>query len=80
VVFAATALAALLLGGCAPAATPTPTPLPEISFANPRLLVETDWLAEHLKDADLRVVDARKAEDYQAGHIPGHRGHAARWR
>ena len=69
--FAAVLLAALVLGGCAPAATPTPTPLPEIAFANPQLLVETDWLAEHLDDPDLRVVDARKADEYKAGHIPG---------
>ncbi|NIO00128.1 MAG: sulfurtransferase [Anaerolineae bacterium] len=69
VVFAAVLLAAFILGGCGPAATPTPTPAVEVGFANPQLLVETDWLAEHLKDADLRVVDARKAEDYRAGHI-----------
>lgn len=70
-VFAAALLAAFILGGCVPAAIPTPTPPPKIGFANSQLLVETDWLAGHLKDADLRVVDARKAEDYQAGHIPG---------
>lgn len=71
VVFAAVLLVGFILGGCGPAATPTPTPVAGVGFANPQLLVETDWLAEHLKDADLRVVDARKAEDYQAGHIPG---------
>lgn len=42
-------------------------------------LVSTDWLAEHLRDPDLRVADvrwyldpARRARDaYAAGHIPG---------
>jgi thiosulfate/3-mercaptopyruvate sulfurtransferase len=42
-------------------------------------LVSTDWLAEHLRDADLRVVDvrwyldpARRGRDaYLQGHIPG---------
>ena len=42
-------------------------------------IVSTDWLAEHLSDAELRVVDvrwyldpARKGRDaYAAGHIPG---------
>ena len=64
--------AASILGGCAPAATPTPTlELEEIGYANPELLVETDWLAGHLDDTDVRIVDARDAEEYQAGHIPG---------
>lgn len=72
VAFVVVLLAAVLaLGGCAPAATPTPTPPPEIGFANPQLLVGTDWLAEHLGDINLRVVDARKADEYKAGHIPG---------
>lgn len=51
-----------------PAATPTPTPA---GFANPDLLVDTSWLAQHLNDANIRIVDARTAKDYQAGHIPG---------
>jgi thiosulfate/3-mercaptopyruvate sulfurtransferase len=42
-----------------------------------RPLVETEWLAEHLDDPDLRIVDARWRGDgssdklYRAGHIPG---------
>lgn len=49
---------------------------------DPRTLVSTDWLAAHLKDPDLRVLDASwympahnrdgRAE-YAAGHIPGAR-------
>jgi thiosulfate/3-mercaptopyruvate sulfurtransferase len=49
---------------------------------DPRTLVSTDWLAAHLADPDLRVLDASyylpemgrdaKAE-YAAGHIPGAR-------
>ncbi|MDO8882458.1 3-mercaptopyruvate sulfurtransferase [Pseudotabrizicola sp.] len=49
---------------------------------DPKTLVSTDWLAAHLKDPDLRVLDATwfmpdsgrdaKAE-YAAGHIPGAR-------
>ena len=40
-------------------------------------LVETTWLAAHLSDSDLRIVDARWRGDasggelYQRGHIPG---------
>lgn len=49
---------------------------------DPKTLVSTEWLAAHLKDPDLRVLDASwympaqnrdaKAE-YAAGHIPGAR-------
>ena len=55
----------------------TPSPLDD-----PKTLVSTDWLAKHLRDPDLRVLDASwylpamardpKAE-YEAGHIPGAR-------
>ncbi len=49
---------------------------------DPRTLVSTRWLAEHLADPDLRVIDAswylpemgRNARaEYDAGHIPGAR-------
>jgi thiosulfate/3-mercaptopyruvate sulfurtransferase len=55
----------------------TPSPLDD-----PKTLVSTDWLAKHLRDPDLRVLDASwylpamardaKAE-YEEGHIPGAR-------
>ena len=50
--------------------------------SNPKTLVSTGWLARHLKDPDLRVLDAswylpdmnRDARaEYDAGHIPGAR-------
>ena len=55
-------------------------------FAHPEFLVSTDWLAEHLADADVRVFEAtvflRRGEpggfrvesgrsEYESGHIPG---------
>ncbi|WP_101067064.1 3-mercaptopyruvate sulfurtransferase [Roseovarius salinarum] len=49
---------------------------------DPKTLVSTDWLAAHLKDPDLRVLDGswhmpqegRDARaDYEAAHIPGAR-------
>ena len=49
---------------------------------DPKTLVSTDWLAAHLKDPDLRVIDAswylpdagRNARaEYAAAHIPGAR-------
>jgi thiosulfate/3-mercaptopyruvate sulfurtransferase len=39
-------------------------------YARPELLVTTAWLAHHLDDADLRIVDLRPA-GYELGHIPG---------
>ncbi|MFN7223443.1 MAG: 3-mercaptopyruvate sulfurtransferase [Paracoccaceae bacterium] len=55
----------------------TPSPIDD-----PKTLVSTDWLAAHLKDPDLRVLDAswympdsgRNAKaEYDAAHIPGAR-------
>lgn len=40
-------------------------------YAEGARLVTTEWLAEHLDDEDLVVVDLRDPEDYAAGHIPG---------
>ncbi|MFW2589314.1 3-mercaptopyruvate sulfurtransferase [Sagittula sp. SSi028] len=49
---------------------------------NPKVLVSTDWLAKHLNDPDLRILDAswylpamgRDARaEYDAAHIPGAR-------
>ena len=49
-------------------------------YANPEALVSTDWLAAHLDDPHVRVVDCSfklpgitptARADYQHGHIPG---------
>jgi thiosulfate/3-mercaptopyruvate sulfurtransferase len=49
-------------------------------YAHPEALVSTEWLAAHLNDGDLRLVDGSfkmpgimplAAEDYLAQHIPG---------
>ncbi len=42
------------------------------SYAHPEALVETDWLAEHLQDEGIRIIESN--EDillYDSGHIPG---------
>ncbi len=53
-----------------------------MAIDDPRTLVSTDWLAAHLNDPDLRILDAswhmpdsgRNAQaEYQATHIPGAR-------
>lgn len=42
------------------------------TYAHPEQLVDTDWVAAHAKDADVRVVDMRMAAAaYSAGHVPG---------
>ncbi|PKP84911.1 MAG: 3-mercaptopyruvate sulfurtransferase [Alphaproteobacteria bacterium HGW-Alphaproteobacteria-2] len=50
--------------------------------SDPRTLVSTDWLARHLADPDLRILDASwylpgtgrdPHAEYQAGHVPGAR-------
>ena len=49
---------------------------------DPKTLVSTEWLARHLKDPDLRILDASwylpdmgrdPRAEYEAGHIPGAR-------
>jgi thiosulfate/3-mercaptopyruvate sulfurtransferase len=43
-----------------------------VEYAHPEVLVSTDWLADHLNDANLRIVESD--EDvllYEGGHIPG---------
>ncbi len=58
-----------ILAACSQA-VPAVTPVSSgTAYAHPELLVETDWLSQHLNDANLRVVDVRKAADYEAGHI-----------
>lgn len=43
-----------------------------MTYAYPEFLVETDWVAEHLNDANIRIIESD--EDpllYAVGHIPG---------
>jgi thiosulfate/3-mercaptopyruvate sulfurtransferase len=42
----------------------------QTSFARPELLVGADWLADHLADPNVRIVDLRP-RGYADGHIPG---------
>jgi len=44
----------------------------ERGYANPDVLVSTDWVADHLNDPNIRIVESN--EDpllYPSGHIPG---------
>jgi thiosulfate/3-mercaptopyruvate sulfurtransferase len=41
-----------------------------VTYAHPEQLVETDWVAAHAADANVRVVDMRQT-GYADGHVPG---------
>lgn len=43
-----------------------------MTYANPDALVETDWLAEHLQDQDIRVIEVDEdTTAFEKGHIEG---------
>ena len=51
---------------------PAVTPIEERGYAHPEVLVSTDWVAEHLGDPRVRLIESN--EDlllYDTGHIPG---------
>ena len=51
---------------------PAVTPIEERGYAHPEVLVSTDWVAEHLEDPRVRLIESN--EDlllYDTGHIPG---------
>ena len=43
----------------------------EGGYAFPEFLAETEWLAEHLQDERIRIVDTDVAAAFQRGHVPG---------
>ncbi|MBI5669646.1 MAG: sulfurtransferase [Chloroflexi bacterium] len=48
------------------------TDVTERGYVNPDVLVSTDWVAQHLKDPNVRIIESN--EDpllYPSGHIPG---------
>ena len=45
--------------------------VPVTAYAHPELLAETAALKDQLNDKSLVIVDLRKKESYDAGHIPG---------
>ncbi len=44
---------------------------PRVAAAESRVFVAPTWLAAHLEDPGVVVVDARAPEDYAKGHVPG---------
>ena len=41
-----------------------------MSYAHPEQLVDTDWVAAHAADANVRIVDMRQS-GFDTGHVPG---------
>jgi thiosulfate/3-mercaptopyruvate sulfurtransferase len=53
-------------------AVPAVTPIEQRGYAHPEVLVSTEWVAQHLNDPKVRLVESN--EDillYDTGHIPG---------
>ncbi len=49
-----------------------PKPINDRGYVHPDVLVSTDWVAEHLKDPEVRIAESN--EDpllYASGHVPG---------
>lgn len=44
---------------------------PNPAYPNAHLLVDSDWLADHLNDPRVRIVDMRAPDVYQENHVPG---------
>ena len=45
-----------------------------MSYAHPEVLVDTQWVADHLKDSEkvrIAEVDYDRKSNYDLGHIPG---------
>lgn len=48
------------------------------NYARPEMLADTEWLAGHLQDLSIRIVDCDNRDAYRRAHIPGavtFRGH-----
>jgi thiosulfate/3-mercaptopyruvate sulfurtransferase len=45
------------------------------NYPRGEMLVESEWLAEHLNDPGLRIVDADYPQSYARAHLPGAVGH-----
>src|SRR5690348_509108 len=55
-----------------PASLPVNSPIESRGYAHPEVLVSTDWVAAHLEDPGVRLIESN--EDlllYETGHIPG---------
>lgn len=47
------------------------TPPDQRGYADSSIFVTTDWLADHLTDPAVRIVDTNYPQEYEKAHIPG---------
>jgi thiosulfate/3-mercaptopyruvate sulfurtransferase len=59
----------LLIAGCS--AAPAPASDPAAGYPNSQLLASGNWLAAHLHDPNLRIIDMRSSAAYAQAHVPG---------
>jgi thiosulfate/3-mercaptopyruvate sulfurtransferase len=65
-------LIVLVATACAvPAAAPAPEVQAVEVYSNPDVLVDTQWVVDHLEDPNVRFIDVGSADNYAAGHLPG---------
>ncbi len=57
--------------GCAGPGNQDSQPEDETGYINEGLLISVDWLSNNLQKNNVMILDARSAEEYQVGHIPG---------
>ncbi|MFP3912232.1 MAG: sulfurtransferase [Desulfobacteraceae bacterium] len=66
----ASLLLTLAIGLDTPFAAPQGQKGSDITMRSTPPIVTTDWLAQHMNDASLVIVDIRGDKEYSAGHIP----------
>ena len=60
----------LSLSGCQSASAPGTT-APSVAYPNGNLLVDAGWLADHIQEPNIRIIDMRAPDQYQKSHVPG---------
>lgn len=61
-----------VLSGCAATVAEAPAADVPTGYANPAILVDTNWVAEHSNDPNVRLLDvSNNLEAFESGHLPG---------
>ena len=61
-----------ILGACSSDSNiSSDTTLDSRGYSSTERLVSTKWVADNLENENVKIIDIRKAEDYDAGHLPG---------
>lgn len=65
-------VALIALVGCSQLQQPEPAVQTTDGYANPDVLVDTEWVAQHLDDENVKFLDvSSNQEAYAEGHLPG---------